>query len=77
MVLEYLDMDLYRLMRSRPELLPTNPDLVKVRRGGRREGREGGDDGGLCRLNCLTRSRPKLLPARRAVVEVRASQRGR
>ena len=33
LVLEYLDMDLYRLMRSRPELLPTSPDLIKVHRG--------------------------------------------
>ena len=31
MVLEYLDMDLYRLMRSHPQLLPANPALVKVR----------------------------------------------
>ena len=33
LVLEYLDMDLYRLMRSQPELLPTSPDLIKVHRG--------------------------------------------
>ena len=35
MVLEYLDMDLYRLMRSHPQLLPANPALVKVLGGSR------------------------------------------
>ena len=44
---------------------------------GGREGKEGGNEGGLCRLNCLVRCRPKLLPARRAVIEVRANQWGR
>ena len=72
LVLEYLDMDLYRLMRSRPELLPTSPDLVKVRRGGG-GGREWR---GLCCLCCLMRSRPQLLPARHAVIEMRTSQKG-
>ena len=31
MVLELLDLDLYRLMRSHPMLMPSNPNLVKVR----------------------------------------------
>ena len=30
MVLELLDLDLYRLMRSHPLLMPSNPKLVKV-----------------------------------------------
>ena len=29
MILEYLDMDLYRLMRNHPLLMPANPHLVK------------------------------------------------